>query len=330
MNKVLLILLMLFLFSYLYSRGNTDPTKKKKGEVVLFSAVKGTLTLKGLPLEGVKIIRTYPKVGKVDEISETVYTDELGNFSFEEATGNLGIMRILPHEAVISQTIKAEYSDQEHLMWYTCKRNYEPLGELRYWHNDPILSPEMAEAYKEGYILLKGDLAQNEELVQRVNDYILGFISIIDFQFPYELAQKNFEKELTRRKDEFTDEMVKWFDENPDFIDSKIEQESWNEMELEHIIPYRGVLIESIESVEFSDNIQLHYFEEDYGKNSQRIRLHGEIILNVINPKGESLSARIWMSDALFNVREQTISSDFQEHFFGINAFTIDPEADED
>jgi hypothetical protein len=325
MNKILIILLILFVFSSLYGRGNTDAKKSKKGEVILFSAVKGNISLKGQPLEGIKLSRTYPQVGKIDEITETVYTDEMGNFVFEEVIGNLGIMRLLPHEAVISQTIKAEYSDQEYLLWYTCRRNYRPLGELKYGEYDPILSPQMSEAYNEGYILLNCDLENSEEIIQRVNDNILGFISIIDFQFPHDLALKDYSETLILRENEFTSDVKTWFEQNPQFIERQISEGSWDEMELEGITPYKGAIIESVESVHYSDHIKLGYFEEDYNKDSQRVTISGHIILNVINPKGESLRARLWMSDALFEVSENSIELKAQDHYFGINSYNIDP-----
>lgn len=295
-------------------------------EVYLFSAVKGNINIKGLPTEGVKITRTYPKLGSIEDVTETIYSDKNGNFEFDEVKGKLGIMRFLPHEAVIFQTIEAHYLNDTYLLWYTCKRNYKPLGEFKYLDRDPILNQEMSLAYNEGYILLNCDLESNEELIQRVNDNI-AYISITDFNFPYEDTLKKYQIELESRKDEFTTEIEKWFSENPSFIEIQTNNdENWNEMELDNIKPYKNVIIQSVKSIKFTENLSLYYFEEDYNKEYKRVTISGDIILNVINPKDDIIGARVWLSSAIFKIGKDKIIFEPQEHYFIINSSNIDPE----
>ncbi len=327
MNKVLIIIILL-LITYLFRHPTRETGKKKnrKGEVALFSAVKGNINLKGVSLPGIKLIRTYPEIGKGDEVSETIYTDENGDFSFEEVIGHLGIMRFLPHEAVIHQQIQAEYLDKKYLLWYTCKRNYEPLGEFIYNKREPILPREMIEAYKEGHISINCDLINCEDFVQKVNDNIT-FISIVDFNFPYELALKAYAQVLLNRKDEFTNEIREWFENHPQYFDILNNGDAmWSDMELEDLAPYLGVVIDSVDSVLYSDHIRLEYFEEDYNEDSTRVTISGEILLNVINTKGETLKARVWLSDSLFKVSREGIVLQPQDHYFVINSANIDPD----
>ncbi len=325
MNKVLIIILVLLICTSLYSNSNTESKDKKdkKGYVPIFSAFRGTITLNGLPLEGVKLTRTYPEIGKVDEKTETIYTDTNGYYEFEEVMGKLGIMRFLPHEAVIHQSIKAYYEDKEYLLWYTCKRNYEPLGELKYYKMEPILNKEMSVAYKEDYILVNGDLESSEDFVQSVNSDI-SFISITDFKFPYELALIEYAQVLAAREYEFTKEISSWFEHNPQFFD-QLSDGSWGDMELENLEPYIGVVIESVDTVDYSDHLKLDYFEEDNNKEFNRVTVSGGIILNVVDPKGKHIKARVWLSSAIFKVYKDRVILEVQDHYFVINSSNIDP-----
>jgi hypothetical protein len=73
-------------------------------------------------------------------------------------TRKLGIMAFSPHEAVIHQTIHAQYQGKEHLIWYTCKRNYKNLDEFQFGDREVKLSRAMSLAYKGNYILINSDL----------------------------------------------------------------------------------------------------------------------------------------------------------------------------
>lgn len=323
MNKVIIIV-MLLISNYLFSRG--DREGNSNGEVTLFSEFRGKITLEEEPLFNVKLTRTYPKIGSTDQIVESVYTDINGNYHFNEATGKLGIMRFLPHEAVIHQKIEAEFRGEKYLLWYTCKRNYDPLGELKYYKYDPILNSKMSKAYNEGYIRLDCDLRSKEEIVQRVNDDILGFISITDLNFPYEAALKEYAALLVSREDEFIKEISNWFKHRPDYFDRLTDgTESWSDMERESLTPYFNTKIESVERVDFSDYVSLDYYEEDYIYETQRLTVSGGIILNLINGKGEKLQARVWLSSAQFSVNKDEVELLDRDHYFVINSSNIDP-----
>lgn len=327
MNKILIIILLLLIYTVLFSSPNAEIRGKRsnKGEVAIFSAVKGNISLNSVPLERVKLTRTYPEIGKVSEITEIVYTDKNGDFKFEEVKGNLGIMRFLPHEAVIHQTIEAEYLSKKYLIWYTCKRNYNTLGELKYYKMEPILNPEMLVAYKEGYILLNCNLENSEDFIQSVNSNI-SIISISDFRFPYELALKTYTQLLVDKEGKFTSEIGKWFDNNPRFFDQLTnDDEGLSDMEREDLTPYFGVVIQSVNSVKYSDYLKLEYFEEDYDKDVKRVTVNGEIILNVLGTKGENLMARVWLRSALFKVSKDNIILEPQDYYFMINSANIDP-----
>ncbi len=322
MNKILVITLLLLITTYIFSSGNSE----NKGEVTLFSEFRGQITLEGEPLQGVKLTRTYPEVGSTSETSETIYTDSDGNYHFKEVTGKLGIMRFLPHEAVIHQKIEAEYNNETYLIWYTCKRNYEDLGELKYLKFNPILNEAMALAYNNGYILVNADLSSKEEIIQKVNSDILGFISITDLDFPYETSLKEYGELLDNREHEFAVEISNWFNNRPNYFDRLTDgTETISEIEREDLIPYFGAKIESVDHVEYSGYVKLEYYEEDYNTESQRLTVNGAIILNLINPEGEKFQGRVWLSDSIFKVNSNKIELLARDHYFIINSANIDP-----
>ncbi|MDC7221112.1 MAG: hypothetical protein PQJ59_14345 [Spirochaetales bacterium] len=296
-----------------------------RGKVVLFSPVKGTLTLNGEPLAGVKISRVYSRPASEKDRSDAVYTDGEGNFSFDVATGRLGIMRFLPHEAVIFQSLTAEYLGEEYLIWYHCKRDYHLMGELKGYLHEPVLPPEMESAYKEGYLLIQADLKRREEAGQLVNSRSTIY-SIADFRFPYDLALKALSEEVKRREAEFAREIGAWFEENPDFIARKIEKESWSEWELEKLEAYGDARIVGVSSVDIHEYADLPFFEEDYGLDRQRVELGGGVIVDLGGPEGEARRARVWLSAARFWMSEDEVSLDSEYCYWGINASNIEPD----
>ncbi len=342
MDKFLIVIWFLLILAFFFGNTNdeTDNGKAAKKEVVIFSEVKGKVSLKGTPLENIKVTRTYPNSGGTEDITEITYTGADGGFHFNKVNRNLGIMRFLPHEAVIHQTINAEYQGEEYLIWYTCKRNYDNLGEFKFLEEEPKLSPEMSAAYTDGYILLNSDLEHNKELIQSVNYYIM-LTSIIDLKLPYEKALKKHARALVSRKSEFTREVSRWFKNNKDFIANDISrwfennevfierfkngEAPWVEGEMKRLIPYKNVVIEGVDSVNYSDNVRARSFVDDFDKSAKSVSISGEIILNIVNPDGEKLKARIWLSDSIFLVSETHIVLEAQEHHFIVNGSNIDP-----
>lgn len=332
MSKLLIVgVILLLVNTFLFckpqeeSKKIKDPYSRPKGEVTMCSPLRGTISLNGVPLEGIKLTRVSSKVGSVDDLVETTYTDNEGQYSFDEVTSGLGIMRFLPHEAVIHQTVEAHYLDEKYLIWYTFKRNYIPLGEFIYYKQQPVLSPEMEKAYKDGYILVNGDLSSTEELVQRINDNI-AFISISDLKFPYELVTKEYEQQLIDRKPEFVSVVDQWFKENPNFYTILTEEGSWSDIENELLTPYTGIQATGVDDIEFSDYVSLGHFEEDYEKEVRRLTLNGGVIVNVLNPEGKEMKVRVWFSYPIFNVSPDNITLKADVYNFSINAYNIDPE----
>jgi len=304
-------------------RANLGGNEKK--ETVIFSAFKGQITFKGSPLAGIKVSRTYPNSSGTEEITEVTHTDEEGYFNFDKVTRQLGIMAFLPHEAVIHQTINAHYQGKEHLIWYTCKRNYKNLGEFQFVDREVKLSPAMSLAYKDNYILINSELSRTEEIIQRVNEYIT-IISIADLKLPYEQALKECAEKLISRENEFTRVISQWFENNRDFLVRAINDEDhWSEMELQALIPYKNAIIESVDAVNYSEHLTLNYFVEDFDKNSQRVSINGDIILNAVTPENSKIKARVWFRDATFSVSSQEIMFSGQDHYFIVNSSNINP-----
>jgi hypothetical protein len=234
-------------------------------------------------------------------------------------------MAFLPHEVVIHQTINAHYQGKEHLIWYTCKRNYKNLGEFQFVDRKVKLSPEMSLAYKDNYILINSDLSNTEEIIQKVNEYIT-IISIADLRLPYEQALKEYAEKLISREHEFTKLISQWFKNNRDFlVRAIIDEDYWSDMELKALIPYKNAIIESVDAINYSEHLTLNYFVEDFDKTSQRVSINGDIILNAVTPEHSKIKARVWLVDAIFSVSRREISFAAQEHYFIVNSSNINP-----
>jgi hypothetical protein len=102
------------------------------GEVVLFSALNGKLLDKGKPVAGATLEReTKWRWGK-ETIKDATTTATDGAFSFPAVKRKMLLGSLLPHEAVIEQTISVSYGGKSYMLWATDKRDYENNGELSY------------------------------------------------------------------------------------------------------------------------------------------------------------------------------------------------------
>ena len=321
MFKFLIIVAFAIVLLTLLSRFSTG--------VTAMSAMKGKINFKDQPLTNIKITRTYTNPGKTGDISETTYTNEKGEFHFSEVKKPLGLLKFLPHEAVIHQEIKANYLDKDYLLWFTTKRNYDSLGEFIFNKETPKLSPESSDAFNSGYILLNADLKNHEEITQQVNPYI-SLISTADFKFPYDLTLKKYANEISNRKDEFDTHIRQWFEENPAFFNQiNTESNNWSEWELTELSLYKDAKIESIEHIDYqTHHIFMPYFDEDFDKDTQRINVNGSVILNVQTLQGENLQARVWLRNATFEIDDDKVTLQPSEYIFSINAFNINPAKD--
>ncbi len=298
-------------------------------DVTVMSAMKGKITFKDQPLANIQITRTYTNIGKTGDISETIYSNDNGEFHFDEVKKPLGLLKFFPHEAVIYQEIKANYLDTDYLLWLTTKRNYDPLGEFIFNEEIPRLNPESSDAFNNGYILLNATLDNNEEISQKINPYT-SFISTTDLKFPYDLMRKKYTNEISDRKDEFDAHIHQWFEKNPAFF-SQIndESDSWNELEFTKLSQYKDAKIQSIDHIDYqTHHISMSYFDEDFDKETQRINVNGSVILKVQTLQGDNLQARVWLRNATFEVSDNHVTLQPNQYLFSINAFNINPAED--
>lgn len=319
-KKVILVLLLVYP-SLLFSSGYSED------QVTLFSKFKVRITYDNIPIAGVKITRQYNGVGSEEYITENSYTDEMGEFIFEEVKNSLGIMGFLPHEAVIFQSINVEYNGEDYLLWYGVKRNYDYLGELKYYENDPILSSEMKSAYEEGYVYINADLSKVKDLegtVQQVDDDI-SVISAINLNFPYEDTLKMYREDLVARKEVYSKPIVEWFSKNTELNRLLGDRENWHQLEIEGFEPYVDARITGVETVIFSDFLRLWFYAEDYNKKEDRVTLSGEIIVNIETLNSDKTKARIWLRDSIFKVTEDKVIFNPQEDNFSVNSSNINP-----
>lgn len=97
------------------------------GRVCLFSAISGTITLDGQPVNNARLVRTGDRDGA--KVDETV-TDENGYFEFPPMYERT-ITKFLPQEFVASQKIIVHYDNKKYEMWSAIKRKKEENVEAR-------------------------------------------------------------------------------------------------------------------------------------------------------------------------------------------------------
>jgi len=107
-------------------------------KVCLFSPVKGKVVLKGQPVVGAVIKRSYDWAWKNQKGHDETTTDQNGEFSLPAIYGTMVLGSVLPHEPVIEQTINIQYQGKTYEMWYTRKHNYSENGELVYSENGDL------------------------------------------------------------------------------------------------------------------------------------------------------------------------------------------------
>jgi len=95
----------------------------------LFSEVRGVVVSQGKPVVGATIERTYRWTWKNKNGSESVVTNEKGEFYFSEITG-FAFLGWLPHEPMIEQTIRIKHQGKSFDAWMYDKRDYDRNGEL--------------------------------------------------------------------------------------------------------------------------------------------------------------------------------------------------------
>ena len=107
-------------------------------KVCLFSPVKGKVVLKGQPVVGAVIERSYDWTWGNKEGSDETTTDQNGEFTLPAIHGTMILGSMLPHEPMIEQTINIQYLGNTYEAWYTHKRDYSENGELVYSENNNL------------------------------------------------------------------------------------------------------------------------------------------------------------------------------------------------
>jgi len=99
-------------------------------KVCLFSPVKGKVVLKGQPVVGAVIERSYDWAWKDQKGHDETTTDQNGEFSLPAIYGTMIMGSVLPHEPFVDQTIFISHQGKRYQAWWSDKRDYEEYGEL--------------------------------------------------------------------------------------------------------------------------------------------------------------------------------------------------------
>ena len=99
-------------------------------KVCLFSPVKGKVVLKGQPVVGAVIQRSYDWAWKNQQGRDETTTDQNGEFSLPAIYGTMILGSALPHEPYIDQTVLIYYDEKSYKAWRSSKRTYDEYGEL--------------------------------------------------------------------------------------------------------------------------------------------------------------------------------------------------------
>jgi hypothetical protein len=99
--------------------------------LVLFSEVHGTVLKDGEPVEGAELIEKVVWSDNENDIPpQHAVTDSKGAFSFPAIERNAGLLRLIPAQPTIQQTITIKYQGVEYTAWLHGKGSYNPNTEL--------------------------------------------------------------------------------------------------------------------------------------------------------------------------------------------------------
>ena len=99
--------------------------------LVLFSEVHGTVLKDGKPVEGAELIEKVVWSDNENEIPpQRVVTDAKGAFSFPTIERKAGLLRLIPAQPTIQQTITIKYQGVEYTAWLHGKTSYNANTEL--------------------------------------------------------------------------------------------------------------------------------------------------------------------------------------------------------
>jgi len=99
--------------------------------LVLFSEVHGTVLKDGKPVEGAELIEKVVWSDNENEIPpQRAVTDAKGAFSFPAIERKAGLLRLIPAQPTIQQTITIKYQGVEYIAWLHGKGSYNANTEL--------------------------------------------------------------------------------------------------------------------------------------------------------------------------------------------------------
>lgn len=126
LRKVWLIVVLVWLsgLSEAHAMGVFDP-------LVLFSEVHGTVLNNGRPVEGAELVQ---KVVWSDNDKENpaqhALSDRSGAFRFPPIERSAGLLRLIPAQPIMLQSITIRYQGVEYEAWKHSKGSYDPNTEL--------------------------------------------------------------------------------------------------------------------------------------------------------------------------------------------------------
>lgn len=99
--------------------------------LVLFSEVHGTVLKEGKPVEGAELIEKVVWSDNENEIPpQRAVTDAKGAFAFPAIERKAGLLRLIPAQPTIQQTITIKYQGVEYTAWLHGKTSYNANTEL--------------------------------------------------------------------------------------------------------------------------------------------------------------------------------------------------------
>jgi hypothetical protein len=99
--------------------------------LVLFSEVHGTVLKDGKPVAGAEIVQKVVWSDDENEIApQRAMTDKAGAFSFPAIEHRAGVLRMIPAQPIMLQTILIRYQSAEYIAWQHSKTSYNANTEL--------------------------------------------------------------------------------------------------------------------------------------------------------------------------------------------------------
>ncbi|MBF3411148.1 hypothetical protein ISF94_12910 [Burkholderia pseudomallei] len=99
--------------------------------LVLFSEVHGTVLKEGKPVAGAELVQKAVWSDDEDKNpTQRTMTDKNGTFGFPAIERNAGLLRLIPAQPTIQQTIVIRYHGVEYVAWLHGKGSYNANTEL--------------------------------------------------------------------------------------------------------------------------------------------------------------------------------------------------------